>query len=242
MHAALMHEGLERAAARFGGRDAIRADGDRWSFADLDGWANAVARHLRDCGVQATDRVAVMTSNRVEFLVVVEAISRLGRGRGPAQPGVEGDRGGPRPRRSPGPGTPWPRRPRRPCSPRRSAAGPSSTWTTRRRLPPSRPLPRAARARRGDRRRERGGPRLQLGHHRPAQGGAPHPRLDRPGHHRLVRGPGSRARGPVPGGHAAVPHPRPAQPAGRRRGRAPRSASTDASTSTPCSTTSSPNG
>ena len=78
MHAALMHEGLERAAARFGGRDAIRADGDRWSFADLDGWANAVARHLGDRGVRATDRVAVMTSNRVEFLVVVEALSRLG--------------------------------------------------------------------------------------------------------------------------------------------------------------------
>ena len=78
MAAALMHEGLGRAAGRFGARDAIRADEDRWSFEDLDGWANAFARVLGDRGVTAGDRVAVMTSNRVEFLVAVEAISRLG--------------------------------------------------------------------------------------------------------------------------------------------------------------------
>ena len=78
MATALMHEGLERAAGRFGARDAIRADDDRWSFEDLDGWANAFARLLADRGVGPADRVAVMTSNRVEFLVVVEAISRLG--------------------------------------------------------------------------------------------------------------------------------------------------------------------
>ena len=78
MTAALMHGGLERAAVRFGDRDAIRADDDRWSFAALDGWANAFARVLGDGGVGPRDRVAVMTSNRVEFLVAVEAISRLG--------------------------------------------------------------------------------------------------------------------------------------------------------------------
>jgi len=78
MPTAWMHEGLERAAARFGGRDAIRADDQRWSFQDLDGWANAFARLLADRGVGPAGRVAVMTSNRVEFLVVVEALSRLG--------------------------------------------------------------------------------------------------------------------------------------------------------------------
>ncbi len=74
----LLHEGLGRAAARFGDRDAIRAGDDRWSFPDLDGWSNAVARHLTDRGVAAGDRVAVMLTNRVEFLVVVEALSKLG--------------------------------------------------------------------------------------------------------------------------------------------------------------------
>ena len=75
---ALMHGGLERAAARFGARDAIRVDDDQWSFEDLDGWANAFARHLCALGVGPADRVAVMTGNRVEFLVVVQALSRLG--------------------------------------------------------------------------------------------------------------------------------------------------------------------
>jgi long-chain acyl-CoA synthetase len=74
----LLHEGLGRAAARFGDRDAIRAGDVRWSFPDLDGWSNAVARHLTHRGVAAGDRVAVMLTNRVEFLVVVEALSKLG--------------------------------------------------------------------------------------------------------------------------------------------------------------------
>ncbi len=75
---ALMHGGLERAAGRHGRRDAIRVDDDQWSFQDLDGWSNAFARHLDARGIGPAHRVAVMTGNRVEFLVVVEALSRLG--------------------------------------------------------------------------------------------------------------------------------------------------------------------
>ena len=109
MTAALMHEGLERAAVRFGDRDAIRADDDRWSFADLDGWANAFARLPRPtAGSAPADRVAVMTSNRVEFLVAVAGHQPARRRRRAAEPGLEGDRGRPRPRRSPGPATPSP--------------------------------------------------------------------------------------------------------------------------------------
>ena len=78
MAAALMHRGLERAADRFGDRDAVWAGDERWSFRDLDGLSNAFARHLVARGVGAGDRVAVMTANRVEFLVVVNAISKLG--------------------------------------------------------------------------------------------------------------------------------------------------------------------
>jgi long-chain acyl-CoA synthetase len=73
-----MHHGLEQAAARFGDRDAVRAGDERWSFRDLDGLANAFARHLTARGVGAGDRVAVMTANRVEFVVAVQAISKLG--------------------------------------------------------------------------------------------------------------------------------------------------------------------
>lgn len=73
-----MHHGLEQAAARFGERDAVRAGEERWSFTDLDGLSNALARHLSARGVGARDRVAVMMANRVEFVVAVHAISKLG--------------------------------------------------------------------------------------------------------------------------------------------------------------------
>jgi long-chain acyl-CoA synthetase len=74
----LMHGGLERAADRLGDRDALRAGDETWSFGDLDGLANAFARHLAAQGVGPGGRVAVMTSNRVEFVAVVHAVSKLG--------------------------------------------------------------------------------------------------------------------------------------------------------------------
>ncbi|MDD9372081.1 MAG: AMP-binding protein, partial [Acidimicrobiales bacterium] len=74
----LMHCGLEAAAGRFGDRVAIRAGDESWSWRDLDQLAGASSRHLADRGVTAGDRVAVMTSNRVEFVATVHGISRLG--------------------------------------------------------------------------------------------------------------------------------------------------------------------
>ncbi len=74
----LLHRALERAATRFGARDALLAGEDRWSFEALDGLANAFGRHLAQRGVGKGDRVAVMMTNRVEFVVAVNAISRLG--------------------------------------------------------------------------------------------------------------------------------------------------------------------
>ena len=78
MAAGLMHLGLESAAARFPARPAVLADDDVWTFGDLDRAANAFARHLAAQGVGAGDRVAVMTSNRPEFVVAVHAASKLG--------------------------------------------------------------------------------------------------------------------------------------------------------------------
>ena len=73
-----MHEALQRAALRFGDRDALRSGDEAWSFRDLDGMSNAFARHLKAAGVGPGDRVAVMMANRMEFIVVVHAISKLG--------------------------------------------------------------------------------------------------------------------------------------------------------------------
>ncbi len=73
-----MHEALRRAAHRFGDRDALRCGDEHWSFQDLDGMSNAFARHLAAAGVGTGDRVAVMMANRMEFIVVVHAVSQLG--------------------------------------------------------------------------------------------------------------------------------------------------------------------
>jgi long-chain acyl-CoA synthetase len=73
-----IHEQLRRAADRFGDRDAIWAGDERWSFRQLDERSNSLARHLMARGVSTGDRVAIMTANRVEFIVAVLAISKLG--------------------------------------------------------------------------------------------------------------------------------------------------------------------
>ena len=73
-----MHDFVEAAARRHGGRVFIRAGDESWTFADVDAMANAFARHLASVGVGAGDRVAMMLTNRVEFLPVATAIARLG--------------------------------------------------------------------------------------------------------------------------------------------------------------------
>ncbi|HXY28554.1 MAG TPA: AMP-binding protein, partial [Acidimicrobiales bacterium] len=78
MATGLMHGGLEAAAARFPDHPAVLAGQDRWTFADLERASNALARHLGAEGVGVGDRVAVMTSNRPEFVVVVHAVSKVG--------------------------------------------------------------------------------------------------------------------------------------------------------------------
>jgi long-chain acyl-CoA synthetase len=78
MTAGPMHHGLESAAKRFPDHPAVLAGADRWSFADLDRAANAAARHLADRGIGPGERVAVMTSNRPEFMVAVHGASKLG--------------------------------------------------------------------------------------------------------------------------------------------------------------------
>jgi long-chain acyl-CoA synthetase len=74
----LMHRGLESAARQFPDHPAVMTGEDRWTFAELDRAADAAARHFAVQGVGIGSRVAVMTSNRPEFVVVVHALSKLG--------------------------------------------------------------------------------------------------------------------------------------------------------------------
>ena len=78
MSGGLLQGGLERAAARTPDRVALRAEDRDWTWAELDGAATALARHLQDRGVRAGDRVAVMLTNRPEFPVAVHGIAKLG--------------------------------------------------------------------------------------------------------------------------------------------------------------------
>jgi len=78
MAASLMHRGLESAAAQDPDHVAVLAGDDRWTYGELDRAANALAQYLADRGVGRGDRVAVMTSNRPEFVVTVQAASKLG--------------------------------------------------------------------------------------------------------------------------------------------------------------------
>jgi acyl-CoA synthetase (AMP-forming)/AMP-acid ligase II len=74
----LMHHGLEAAAARYPDHPALLAGSDAWTFRELDGAAVALAWRLTSMGVGRDDRVAVMTVNRPEFVVAVNAVSKLG--------------------------------------------------------------------------------------------------------------------------------------------------------------------
>ena len=78
MATSLMHRGLESAAKRFPDHAAVLAGDERWTYGELDRAANALARHLVDRGVGRGDRVAVMTSNRPEFVATVHAVSKVG--------------------------------------------------------------------------------------------------------------------------------------------------------------------
>src|SRR5580658_4214266 len=73
-----MHGGLERAGRELGVRVAVRSPERTWSFAELDRWADALAGELAAAGVGPGDRVALLMANRVEFVVCVHAVSKLG--------------------------------------------------------------------------------------------------------------------------------------------------------------------
>lgn len=74
----VMHASLQRSAMRFGERIAIRSGDRAWSFVELDEWSGAFAAHLVAAGVVPGDRVAVAMTNRIEFVVVINGISKVG--------------------------------------------------------------------------------------------------------------------------------------------------------------------
>jgi acyl-CoA synthetase (AMP-forming)/AMP-acid ligase II len=74
----VIHSGLERAAVEFGDRPAVLSGDEVLSFAELDAGANALSRHLAASQVGAGDRVAMMLTNRPEFVMAMNGISKVG--------------------------------------------------------------------------------------------------------------------------------------------------------------------
>lgn len=72
-----MHRGFEESAAKYGDRVAIRFEQTDWSWRQIEATSNALARHLM-ASVQRGSRVAVMSGNRPEFVVVLNALSKIG--------------------------------------------------------------------------------------------------------------------------------------------------------------------
>ncbi|HVY11308.1 MAG TPA: class I adenylate-forming enzyme family protein [Mycobacteriales bacterium] len=68
---------MREAAARYGDRDALLAGDAHFSYRDLDQASDRLAAALSD-RVAPNDRVALMMTNRPEFVVAVNAISKRG--------------------------------------------------------------------------------------------------------------------------------------------------------------------
>jgi fatty-acyl-CoA synthase len=68
----------ERAAQRWGAREALYFKGQRWSFSDLSAGVDRLARGLIALGVRPGEKVALWMVNRPEFIEVMFAVIKIG--------------------------------------------------------------------------------------------------------------------------------------------------------------------
>ena len=69
---------INQAARRFGLREALVYEGQRWSFAEFRDEIDRVARALINLGVQAGDKVSIWMPNRVEWLFLLGGVAKIG--------------------------------------------------------------------------------------------------------------------------------------------------------------------
>src|SRR5213080_4982602 len=69
---------LDRAAERWGDREALCFEGRRWSFAEFRAEVDRVAKGLIAAGVEPGDHVCLWLGNRPEHLFVLFALPRIG--------------------------------------------------------------------------------------------------------------------------------------------------------------------
>src|SRR5260370_8499212 len=68
----------ERAARRWGPREALAFQGRRWTFAEIDERVDAVAKGLLSLGIRPGDKVALWMVNRPEWIDAMFAIMKIG--------------------------------------------------------------------------------------------------------------------------------------------------------------------
>src|SRR4030095_6170664 len=68
----------ERAAQRWGAREALYSKGQRWSFAELSASVDRLARGLIALGVSPGEKVALWMVNRPEFIEAMFAVIKIG--------------------------------------------------------------------------------------------------------------------------------------------------------------------
>jgi fatty-acyl-CoA synthase len=68
----------ERAAARWGPREALAFQGQRWTFADLHARVDAAAKGLLEVGIAPGDKVALWMVNRPEWIEAMFAVMKIG--------------------------------------------------------------------------------------------------------------------------------------------------------------------
>lgn len=69
---------VDRAADRFGPREALSYEGGRWSFADLKAEADRVAKGLMALGVQPGEKVSLWMPNCAEWVSSLFAVLKIG--------------------------------------------------------------------------------------------------------------------------------------------------------------------
>jgi fatty-acyl-CoA synthase len=68
----------ERAARRWGAREALAFQGRRWSFHEVSAGVDRLARGLIALGVTPSEKVALWMVNRPEFIEAMFAVIKIG--------------------------------------------------------------------------------------------------------------------------------------------------------------------
>jgi fatty-acyl-CoA synthase len=69
---------VDRAAARFGAREALFYEGKRWSFGDLKAETDRVANGLLALGIHPGEKVSLWMPNRPEWVSILFAVMKIG--------------------------------------------------------------------------------------------------------------------------------------------------------------------